>query len=154
MALVAVGCAGRGNLESAESVDAKVTRVVDGDTVKVSVDGRTETVRYIGIDTPESVKPDEPVECYGEEAGKYNEGLVEGKEVRLDFDSERRDRFGRLLAYIYLHSSPGKSINEVLVQRGYARTLTIEPNTRLGKRLDRLERRAREKGLGLWTECP
>ncbi len=131
-----------------------MTRVVDGDTVKVSLDGNIDTVRYIGIDTPESVKPDEPVECFGEEAGKYNEGLVEGKEVRLDFDSERRDRFGRLLAYVYLRSAPDKSVNEVLVQRGFARTLSIEPNTRLESRLDRLQKRAREKGLGLWTECP
>ncbi len=140
-------------MDTAENVNAKVTRVVDGDTVKIRINGRVETVRYIGIDTPESVKPGSPVECYGSEAGKFNEKLVEGREVRLSFDRERRDRYDRLLAYVYLRDDPQVSVNETLVRKGYARTLSIKPNTRFRSRLNKLEDLARKAGRGLWSEC-
>src|SRR5689334_2887480 len=81
---------------------AVVTRVVDGDTIEVWLDGRTEDVRYIGVDTPETVKPGAPVDCFGPQASAFNHRLVEGKRVRLVFDVELRDVYGRLLAYVYL----------------------------------------------------
>ena len=129
---------------------AVVTRAVDGDTVEARVDGSTEDVRYIGVDTPESVKPDTPVQCYALRASHFNEGLVEGERVRLEFDAERRDVYGRLLAYVYLGD---RFVNAELVRRGYARTLTIAPNTRFAGRFARLEREASSEGRGLWGEC-
>lgn len=141
---------GGGDEPAAKSVTAKVTRVVDGDTVEARVDGRTEDVRYIGVDTPESVKPDTPVECYALAASHFNEDLVEGETVRLDFDAERRDVYGRLLAYVHLGN---EFVNAELVRRGYATTLTIAPNTRYAGLFDRLEREASAAGRGLWGEC-
>jgi micrococcal nuclease len=129
---------------------ARVTRVVDGDTVEVRVGDRLEDIRYIGLDTPESVAPDEPEECFGKQAAKFNSRLVEGEEVRLVFDRERRDRYGRLLAYVYLGD---EFVNAALVRRGYARTLMIAPNDRFASLFARLEREAGKAGRGLWTAC-
>ncbi|MDX6580941.1 MAG: micrococcal nuclease [Solirubrobacterales bacterium] len=130
--------------------EARITRVVDGDTVEASIDGRTEDVRYIGVDTPESVKPDTPVQCYALPASHFNERLVEGKTVRLEYDAERRDVYGRLLAYVYLGD---RFVNAELVRRGFARTLTIPPNTRFADRFARLERDASDDERGLWGRC-
>jgi micrococcal nuclease len=127
-----------------------VTRVVDGDTVEVRFDGREEDVRYIGIDTPETVAPDEPVQCFGPQASAFNHRLVEGKRVRLVFDAERRDVYGRLLAYVYLGR---RLVNAMLVRRGFARTLTIAPNDRFAELFARLERTAGRAGRGLWSAC-
>ncbi len=137
--------AGPGN-----SASAKVLRVVDGDTIEVELRGRTEDVRYIGIDTPESVKPGTPVQCFGKEASDYNARLVDGATVRLVFDRELRDRYGRLLAYVY---ASGDLVNAQLVAAGYARTLEIEPNTAEADRFAKLERRASSTGRGLWGSC-
>ena len=135
---------------AAKSVTARVTRVVDGDTVEARIDGRSEDVRYVGVDTPESVKPDTPVECYAIAASHFNADLVEGETVRLDFDAERRDVYGRLLAYVHLGD---EFVNAELVRRGYATTLTIAPNTRYANLFDRLEREASAAGRGLWGAC-
>jgi micrococcal nuclease len=131
-------------------VVATVTRAVDGDTVEISLDGATEDVRYIGVDTPESVAPDQPVECFGERASHFNASLVEGHEVSLVFDDERRDQYGRLLAYVYLGD---EFVNAELVRRGFARTLTIPPNTRHADRFARLAAAAGAAGRGLWDAC-
>jgi len=131
---------------------AVVTRVVDGDTVHVSVGGRDETVRYIGIDTPESVKPGTPVQCFAKAASAANERLVAGERVRLSLDAEPRDRYGRLLAYVY-RARDGTFVNAELVREGYARTLTIPPNVRYATRFAGLARRAREGQRGLWRAC-
>lgn len=136
---------GGGDRESAE-----VVRVVDGDTIEVDLGGRVEDVRYIGIDTPESVKPGTPVECFGEEASDANRELVEGERVGLVFDRELRDRFGRLLAYVYVG---GTFVNAELVRDGFARTLEIPPNTAEAEALSRLERGAAAAGRGLWGSC-
>jgi len=127
-----------------------VGRVVDGDTIEVLINGSPEDVRYIGIDTPESVAPGEPVECYGHEAADANARLVEGETVRLDFDAERRDPYGRLLAYVYLDDL---MVNAELVRRGFATTLTIPPNDSHADRFARLERQAGAAGRGLWGAC-
>jgi endonuclease YncB( thermonuclease family) len=137
------------------SLTGRVTRIVDGDTVKVRLaNGRgTRTVRYIGVDTPESVKPGEPVQCFSKPASSFNARLVGGRRVRLRVGRERRDRYGRLLAYVYVLRGD-TFVNAELVRRGYARTLTIAPNTDFAGRFAALERRARSRGLGLWSACP
>ena len=129
---------------------AHVMRAVDGDTIEVRFDGATEDVRYIGVDTPETVKPGAPVECYGPEAHEFNARLVEGHDVRLEFDAERRDVYGRLLAYVRVGD---EFVNAELVRRGYATTLTIPPNDRYAGQFARLEREASAKGSGLWSAC-
>jgi micrococcal nuclease len=135
---------------------ADVSRVIDGDTIEVELDdgiggGPTlEDVRYIGIDTPESVKPGTPVQCFGKEASEFNQELVEGRRVLLRFDRELRDRFGRLLAYVYVGET---FVNAELLRRGYARTLEIEPNTSNAGQFASLEADAGEAGLGLWSAC-
>jgi micrococcal nuclease len=130
-----------------------VTRVVDGDTVAVRIDGADERVRYIGVDTPETVKPGTPVQCFGRTASAYNHRLVDGQPVRLRFDAERHDRYGRLLAYVY-RARDGLFVNAALVRGGYATTLTIPPNTAHATQFAALERRARERQRGLWRSCP
>jgi micrococcal nuclease len=133
-----------------QSAIVEVTRVVDGDTVEVQLDGQEEDVRYIGVDTPETVKPEEPVECFGPQASSFNHRLVEGRQVRLVFDRERRDVYGRLLAYVYLGD---RFVNAELVRRGLAETLTIPPNNRFAEQLKRLEIAAARAGRGLWGAC-
>jgi micrococcal nuclease len=132
------------------SVRAKVVRVVDGDTIVASVDGEDEYVRYIGVDTPETVKPDTPVQCFGPNASDENHKLVEGRTVRLVFDREARDVYGRLLAYVY---TGGRFVNAELVRGGFARTLEIAPNTSHAAELQRLATRAARAGKGLWGAC-
>jgi micrococcal nuclease len=129
---------------------AEVLRIVDGDTIEVEVGGTEEDVRYIGIDTPESVKPGEPVECFGPEASDANKELVEGKDVELRYDAELRDVYGRLLAYVYVDD---EFVNAELVRGGYAQTLEIEPNTSQAPLLERLELEASREGRGLWGAC-
>jgi micrococcal nuclease len=131
----------------AHGIVVQVVDVVDGDTIEVLLGGTEEDVRYIGVDTPESVKPDSPVECFGPQASDFNEGLVGGEEVRLVFDAERRDDYGRLLAYVYVDD---RLVNAELIRRGLARTLEIAPNTSKAPRLARLEARAGRAGRGLW----
>ena len=141
---------------SREPIAGKVDRVIDGDTIEVELDERIgggpalEDVRYIGIDTPESVKPGTPVQCYGNEASEFNHELVEGRRVLLRFDRELRDRFGRLLAYVYVGET---FVNAELLRLGYARTLEIEPNTSNAGRFASLEADAGEAGVGLWSAC-
>ncbi len=139
--LVGTGCGGQEGLFF-------VTRVVDGDTIVVEINNRQETVRLIGVDTPETKKPNTPVEPYGPEATAFTKGIVEGKRVRLELDVQERDRYGRLLAYVYLPD--GTFLNAELLRQGYARVLTIPPNVRYAEMFLALEREARENNRGLW----
>jgi micrococcal nuclease len=153
---VLVALAGCGAGEDASRTEpgmAQVLGVVDGDTVLVQIGGRRERVRYIGIDTPESVRPGAPVQCFAKRASGFNERLVADESVRLVADAERRDRHGRLLAYVY-RVRDGLFVNAELVRRGYARTLTIPPNVAHAEELRRLAALARRNGRGLWSSCP
>ena len=150
--LVSASRDGDGEPARGGGADATVTRVVDGDTIRVDLDGVEEIVRYIGVDTPESVKPGTPVECFAKRASEQNARLVDGADVRLRFDVERRDRYGRLLAYVH-RADDGTFVNEALIRDGYARPLTIPPNVRFADRFARLARAAREAGRGLWAAC-
>lgn len=136
--------------DGAATAVAPVTRVVDGDTIEVRLGGVVEDVRLIGIDTPETVKPDTPVQCFGPRASRFAKRLLEGRRVRLVFGAERRDAYGRLLAYVYLGR---RFVNPVPVRRGLARALTIPPNDRFAPLFRRLERRAALTGRGLWGAC-
>ena len=139
-------------VSSPSTEPAFVTRVVDGDTVEVALDRRREKVRLIGIDTPESVKPGTPVQCFAKAASAETQRLLAGHRVRLRFDAERRDRYGRLLAYVY-RDRDGLFVNAALVERGYARTLTIPPNVDHAAQFARLARAARRHHRGLWRAC-
>lgn len=136
------------------TVTATLTRVVDGDTIAVEIDGREERVRYIGVDTPETVKPGAPVECYGPAARRLNARLVgdRGSKLTLRFDRELRDRYDRLLAYVY-RAEDGTFVNARLLAAGAAQTLSIAPNTAYKARFDQLEHAARAAGRGLWGAC-
>jgi micrococcal nuclease len=138
------------------ALTARVIHVVDGDTVRVRLDGSgtVETVRYIGIDTPESVKPGEPVQCFAKAASAFNATLVGGRRVRLRIGRERRDRYGRLLAYVYVLGPRTRFVNAELMRGGYARTLEIPPNTDFAGRFAALQRRAIRQRVGLWSACP
>jgi micrococcal nuclease len=136
--------------EEPPSAVAPVVRVVDGDTIEVLLDGRREDVRYIGVDTPETVKPETPVQCFGRRASDFNHTLVEHRRVRLVFGVERRDVYGRLLAYVYLGD---RFVNASLLRMGLARTLTIPPNDRFAGRFKWLEMGAARAGRGLWGAC-
>jgi len=138
--------------ELKKSVTAHVVRVIDGDTIEVSLNGKMRKLRYIGIDTPETKHPIVGVEPYGKEAEEANRKLVEGKDVYLIFDVQQTDRYGRLLGYVYLKD--GTFVNAWLVENGYAQVMTIAPNVKCSDLFTKLARKAREKGLGLWSLKP
>jgi micrococcal nuclease len=143
IALLAAGCGGTAST-------ARVERVVDGDTIVVRVDGRAERVRYIGVDTPESVKPGVRVQCFAKAAAAANRRLVLGRAVRLEYDAEARDRYGRLLAYVWRGDT---LINAELVRLGYGKPLEIAPNLAHAAELRRLASAARRAHRGLWSRC-
>ncbi|MCD6291587.1 MAG: thermonuclease family protein [Anaerolineae bacterium] len=130
----------------------RVVEVIDGDTVKVRLEGQTQAVkiRLIGVDTPETKHPDKPVQCFGPEASSFTRSMLLGREVRLEYDVERYDKYGRTLAYMWLGD---QMFNEVLVSEGYARTLTIPPNVRHAAKFAALEQEARAQRRGLWGVC-
>lgn len=135
------------------SGEAVVMRVVDGDTIQVRVGGRREKVRLLGIDTPESVKPNTPVQCYGEEASARTHALLPpGTHVRLVRDVDERDRYGRLLAYVY-RLPDGLFVNLALVQEGYAGPYTYPPNVAHAADFVAAAARARDANVGLWSHC-
>lgn len=124
-----------------------VVRVVDGDTVHVKLGDRIEKVRYIGVNTPELHHPTKGREPGGGEAARVNEELVGGKRVRLELDVQSRDRYGRLLAYVWVGDV---MVNAELVRRGYAQVMTVPPNVRHQGLFLIIEREARTVGRGLW----
>ena len=146
--LLLTGCELSEETQQADLEYAYVTRVVVGDTIKVDIGAEQYTVRYIGMDTPETVHPSEPVEYMGKEASDYNKSLVEGRTVRLEYDIERYDRYGRLLAYVWLDETT--MVNYVLVKEGYANVATYPPNVKYQDDFIAAERYAREHELGLW----
>ena len=163
LAAAAAGGAGAsgvldGSGETAEAPDARgelgrVLKVVDGDTIHVQLAGSVrEKVRYIGVDTPETKDPRRPVQCFGRAASDFNARLVAGEPVRLERDVEPRDRYGRLLAYVF-RARDGLFVNAELVRRGFAQPLTIAPNVRYAGRFAALARDARTDGRGLWSAC-
>jgi micrococcal nuclease len=131
----------------------RVREVVDGDTIEVVVDGRVEKVRLLGIDTPETKDPRKPVQCFGEEASRRTgELLPPGTEVRLVGDVEERDRYDRVLAYVY-RASDSLFVNLELARGGYADVLTYPPNVAHTTELTTAVAEARREQRGLWRAC-
>ncbi len=141
---------GLGGDEGPAAAWARVVRAVDGDTLEVELEGRREDVRLIGIDTPETVKPGSPVQCFGPRASHFTHARLDGRRVRLVLGVERRDVYDRLLAYVFFQR---RLFNAELLRRGLARTLAIPPNTRFASRFERLQGVAARDGKGLWGGC-
>ncbi len=132
---------------------ATVVEVVDGDTVVVDLAGRQETLRLIGIDTPETVDPDQPPECWGAEASAHTKALLPaGTAVRLTRDVEARDRYDRLLVYVE-RTEDGLFVNLDLVAGGWADDYPFPPNVAHQREFALAVSQARAEGLGLWGTC-
>ena len=132
---------------------ATVKRVVDGDTIDIAIGGNTERVRLIGINTPETKHPTKGVECYGPEASAYTEQLLpKGTKLRVERDIEARDKYGRLLLYVYIENS-NVFVNLDLVLQGYARPMVFEPNTAHKADFAQAATQAELRNVGLWQAC-
>jgi len=130
-----------------EGESKKVARVVDGDTVEIE---GGQTVRYIGIDTPETVHPQKTVECFGREASNKNRELAEGKFVQLEKDVSETDKYGRLLRYVY---ADGLFVNEFLVKEGFAYASSYPPDVKYQDLFNIAQREAQSQNKGLWAGC-
>ncbi|MCY8997785.1 thermonuclease family protein [Bacillus inaquosorum] len=137
--------------DNKELVDVTLDRAVDGDTIKVKYNGNVDTVRYLLVDTPESKKPDSCVQPYGEDASKRNKELVSDGKLQLEFDKgDHRDKYGRLLAYVYVD---GKSVQETLLKEGLARVAYVyEPNTKYIDQFRKDEQEAKSEKLSIWSK--
>ena len=133
--------------------NAIVVRHVDGDTVIVRRGDDEQSVRLIGIDTPETKKPNTPIECFGPEASaRLHDLLPDGSSVRLERDVEERDTYNRVLAYVY-RSGDALFVNEAMATEGYANALTIRPNTAHADTIGAATDQARRERRGLWGSC-
>lgn len=148
------GCALRSSRRPASRAgEARVARVIDGDTIVVRLGARDETVRLLGVDTPETKDPRRPVQCFGKEASAHTERLLPpGTVVDVARDVEPRDRYGRLLLYVW-RARDRLFVNLDLAANGYADTLTYPPNVSHAGEFTAAVTRAREEGLGLWSQC-
>lgn len=132
-------------------IDVTLDRAIDGDTIKVIYNGKKDTVRYLLVDTPETKKPNSCVQPYGEDASKRNKELVNSGKLQLEFDKgDRRDKYGRLLAYVYVD---GKSVQETLLKEGLARVAYVyEPNTKYIDQFRLDEQEAKSDKLSIWSK--
>lgn len=137
---------------AAIETNATVVKITDGDTIHVERNGTDQTIRLIGMDTPETKKPNTPVECFGQEAAAHLQELLPiGTRVRLERDVEERDRYDRILAYVY--RDDGLFVNLEMVRDGYAGQLTVPPNVTHADEFGDAARTARDQGKGLWSAC-
>ncbi|MDR0137021.1 thermonuclease family protein [Metabacillus idriensis] len=135
--------------ENEHFIPAKVVRVIDGDTVKVLVEGKEETLRLLLVDTPETVHPNKPVQPFGPEASSFAKSALAGKEVELELDVGERDKYGRLLVYLHVD---GKMFNKLLIEKGLARVgYVYAPNTKHVDEFYELQKAARKKEIGIWS---
>jgi micrococcal nuclease len=140
-------------IPSVLDTNATMVEVVDGDTIDVTIDGHRERVRLIGIDTPETKKPNTPVQCFGPEATRFTKSLLPtDTALHLERDVVARDDFGRMLAYVYL-SGDGTFVNMEIVTQGFARPLTIAPNVAHADAFAVAARVAQANNIGLWAGC-
>jgi micrococcal nuclease len=155
VATASAACTGRPDAPAAGGhsgrVAVHVVEVVDGDTIRVDLDGEVTPVRLIGIDTPEREGPYTDEECYGARSSRFTAEMLGGRRVELEFDVDRTDRFDRTLAYVWIED---ELFNERIVREGYAVTATFPPNVRYVERLAAAQRLARSGSAGLWGACP
>lgn len=144
-----------GNLSTSDVAKTlyKITKIVDGDTVKIEMNGKVETVRLIGVDTPEVVDPRKPVQCFGREASAKTKEWLLNRVVKVESDStqDTRDKYGRLLLYIY--RDDGLFINRELIAQGYAHEYTYDIPYKYQKEFKEAEMSARENQQGLWSRA-
>lgn len=141
-------------VDESGNIIARVVDVIDGDTIEVSISGQKELIRLIGVDTPETKHPTKPVECWGPEASAFSHSVLpRDTEVIVVRDAHARDKYGRLLAYIYRRSDK-MFVNRELIRGGWARTLSIPPNTTYESVFERDQMSAQGSQLGLWRHCP
>lgn len=129
-----------------------VTRVIDGDTIEIEGGAK---VRYLGVDTPETKDPRKPVQCFGKEAISKNKELVEGKRIVLEKDITDRDKYDRLLRFVFLDLGSGTKlfVNDFLIREGYGQVLTIPPDVKYSEQFLEAQREARGEKKGLWGRC-
>jgi micrococcal nuclease len=145
-----------GDAPADDAVRADVVHISDGDTIVVRIDGRTERVRYVGIDAPEVAHPEDgtDAECWGDQAADANAALVEGREVALEPDVSDRDRFGRLLRHVWVAAGDGwQLVGKALVSSGAVEARSYPPDTSRDEEFDEAERTARSTSVGLWGNC-
>lgn len=139
------------NIEISELNQYEVVSVVDGDTFKINYNGTVTKVRLIGVDTPESVSSNQSKNNkYGVEASNYTKERLEGQTVHLEFDVQQTDKYGRLLAYVYLED--GTMYNKELLEKGYAQIATYPPNVKYVDEFIQIQKQAKENKVGFWAE--
>lgn len=137
------------SFSDSKKISAYVEDVIDGDTMRIIVNGKEETIRLLLIDTPETVHPTKPVQPFGPEASKYAKETLSGKEVEIELDVRERDKYGRLLVYLYIN---GQMFNEMLLENGLARVAYVfPPNTKYVDRFKEIEKKAKQKEVGIWS---
>jgi micrococcal nuclease len=150
-ALLLSSCSNESATDSPNSATLK--HVVDGDTIDISISGKTERVRLIGINTPETKHPTKGIECFGPEASAYLEQLLpKGTALRVERDIEARDIYGRLLLYIYV-ADTGLFVNLDVVARGFAQPMVFEPNTAYKLEFAQAATQAERSNIGMWQAC-
>lgn len=140
----------KGASDPIKFTEGQVTKVVDGDTIHVFLEGKDQTVRLIGVDSPETKHPTKGKECYGEESSKYLTTLLLHKKVTLEKDKSNVDRYDRLLRYVYMDDL---FVNKDIVENGYAISKAYSPDTKHQEVLDLAQNQARENNVGLWSAC-
>jgi micrococcal nuclease len=132
----------------------RVKYAIDGDTIELE---SGEKIRYVGMNTPESVHPKKPIECFGHEASAANKKLVEGKYVHLEKDVSDTDKYGRFLRYVFVYNLPSTTsaifANAYLVGEGYAQVMTIPPDTKYHNYFQQLQDKAIANKKGMWAKC-
>jgi len=139
-------------------IETQVTRVVDGDTIHAMVNGKDEAIRLIGVDTPETVKPNAPIEPYGPEASSFTKAQLTGKTIWIEMDVQERDKYGRMLAYVWTEQPTeindteiqAKMFNAKLLLDGYGQLLTIAPDVKYVDYFTKYQTESRENNKGLW----
>ncbi|WP_058308061.1 thermonuclease family protein [Gracilibacillus massiliensis] len=137
-------------IDNEDFADAKVNRVVDGDTVSIQLNGKEETVRLLLVDTPETKHPNLPVQPYGPEASDFAVEKLAGKSIQIEFDGPKRDHYDRLLGYLWVD---GENFNKMLIEEGLARYAYVyDPPYKHQDELKQAEQQARQLGIGIWSE--
>ncbi|CAI6330160.1 thermonuclease family protein [Bacillus subtilis] len=136
-------------VDLSDKIEVTVRRVIDGDTFIADVNGTEERIRLILVDTPETVHPTKAVQPYGKEASAFSKKTLENQSVYLEYDKEKRDKYDRLLAYVFLKD--GTSFNKILLEKGYARLAVFPPNTKYEDEYKQAEKTAKNERLGIWN---